>query len=88
MNNYFIKKDYIEYVISFKPLRKTDEYWYNNQSIYYFEIDKFADSGFPSVDKWVCDTENIPSHLLSKKYIEENLDNFHFTIKEALKKFL
>ena len=53
VNDSYIQKDLIEYKVSFKPLRDTDEYWYNNQSIYLFEIEKFKDSLYPSVDKWI-----------------------------------
>jgi len=79
--------DYIEYTVPFKMIKR-NEYWYNHQSIYFFTVDNFKDTLYPNESKWISPLEELPVHLLSREEILNNLENFHFTIKKAIKRFI
>lgn len=87
LNENFKKVKELSYKFNFKPIRDTDEYWYNYQTYYLFEVDKFEHTGYPS-ESWTSNEENIPVVLLDFKYIIKNMNNFHFTIQVAIEKLI
>ncbi len=78
----------ISYKFNFKPMRSTDEYWYNYQTYILFEVDTLDESGFPDDTYWFSEEEQLPVHLLDKDYILDNKDNFHFTIQLAIENLI
>lgn len=87
LNKHFKKTDEISYKFNFKPMRDTDEYWYNYQTYYLFEVDKFEQTNYPDLS-WISEEENLPVILLDVDYIKSNLNNFHFTIQLAIQNLI
>lgn len=87
LNDNFKKVKELSYMFNFKPMRDTDEYWYNYQTYYLFEVEKFEDTGYPA-ESWISKEEDIPVQFLDIKYIVKNSKNFHFTIQMAIEKLI
>jgi len=84
LNDNFKEVKRISYKFNFKPMRDTDEYWYNYQTYILFEVDTFENSGFPDNKEWFAENEGLPVLLLDREYILNNRKNFHFTIQLAI----